>query len=322
MSGPVVSKGHEMSLEEHIDTLTTSTAIPAGKVEPTAEELYAALPEKDQRAIDALEKCIVTPPENSRIFTFTPGMSKYFVKKYNLANRPKKPAKIKQFATDMDEGRWGLTGDTLKWSNSGILLDGQNRLFGCIEADTDFRTHVVFGIDSDLFVFMDRGKNRDGSDALAVKGVTNSGIVAAGIRWAELIDLGAVKGRATFLPYEILDLYENKHQKVEDWVTLAKKTAQPAGMMAAILYHCGKADHKDALDFAQGWASGQRQKPFQAIAKAESRIMEISTASSGRVHDVVRAAIITIAWNQYRANKAGRVKDFLWDLSMSFPKIN
>lgn len=305
-------------LEHQEDAIASTTPVHTG---PTLDELFAALPQRDQRAIEAIEKSILLPPENSRVFTITPAMAAYLVARHNLHNRPKKPAKIRQYAEDMSEGRWGLTGDTLKWSKAGVLIDGQNRLFACIAANVPFRTHVVFGIDGDLFVFMDRGKNRDGADALAVKGVSNSSIVNAAVRWAELIEAGTVKGRGTFLPYEILDLYENRHQRVEEFVRDAKKSGQPAGMMAALLYHFDKVNAKDARDFAMAWASGQRQKPFQSISKAESRLMEISLASSGRVHDVVRAAIIVTAWNLYRAGKSGRAKDFHWEVHMNFPKI-
>lgn len=303
--------------------MTTNTATKTAPVEPSVQDLFDALPDRDKRAMDSITKSIANPPENSRVFTFTPGMARLLIRKYNLANRPMKPGKIKQYAEDMSNDRWGLTGDTIKFSTVGRLRDGQNRLFACMESDASFRTHVVFGIEDDLFAFMDRGKNRDGSDLLAIKGITNSKIAAAATRWAELFERGTVKSRRTFLPNEILDLYEGRHSGVSNFILEAKATAQPAGMMAALLYTFDKIDPQAAAAFGAAWAGGQRHKPFQAIAKAEARIQEIFNASSGRVHDVVRAACIVIAWNFYRdGGKAGLAKNFQWDVNtMAFPVI-
>ena len=289
--------------------------------QPTDEHPELAVSLSKSKVISAIDRFIKDPPENSRVYTITPAIAQYIIDTYNFDNRPVRPSKIALYAVDISNDNWGLTGDTLKFSDASKLRDGQNQLYGCLKAGKPFRTHVVFGIDDALFALMDRGKNRDGGDLLAIKGVINAPVVSAAVRWAEMLDTGTVKQRPTFQASEILDLYERKFSGLTGFVTDAKKTGQPAGMMTALIYHFAKVDPTHAVDFGAAWAGGQRQGRNIPIKKAEARILEIFNASSGRVHDVVRAAIIINAWNLYRINRKGSSKDFNWDLSKPFPKI-
>lgn len=278
----------------------------------------------EQKAIDAIDRYITAspPPDNSRVFTLTPPMARYLLDAYNIDNRPIKPGKITQYACDMVGDKWGLTGDTVKFSDAKRLRDGQNRLLACVKGGKPFRTHIVFGIEDGLFAYLDRGKNRDGGDILAIDGVVNAGIVAGAVRWCELIARGTVKQRFTYEPAEILEMYHSKYVGVSNFILDAKKSGQPAAMMAALLYHFNKVDPADAGDFAAALAGGQRSGRYAPIKKAEARILEIFNASSGRVHDVVRAAVLVTAWNLFRARRKGTGKDFQWDKTMAFPTIS
>jgi hypothetical protein len=293
-------------------------------IHPISQAIADAIPDpSDQRAMAAIERFIGSPPENSRRFRISPEMAKYILDNFNRENRPIKPAKIKEYAEDMKAGNWGLTGDTVKFSNVGRLRDGQNRMHGCVLAGTPFETHVVFGIEDSLFSVMDKGKNRDGADHLATHGVTNAMTVGAAVRWAELIDTGRVKQRDTFQPREIFGMYMTKHGDVSNFVNIAKAISSvPSGMMTALLYSFDKKSPQDAADFAHAWSSGNRQVPFAAIAKAEKAIQRIKDQSGARIHDVVHAAMIVIAWNLFRSHRSGRLKDFNWDVVKDqFPTI-
>jgi hypothetical protein len=94
-----------------------------------------------------------------------------------------KPAKIKKYAADLANGLWGLTGDTIKFGTDGMLKDGQNRLSACLRVGKPMISHVVFGIDPQLFARMDIGKNRTGGDVFAIAGISYAGHVAATVRW-------------------------------------------------------------------------------------------------------------------------------------------
>src|SRR5262249_18230952 len=169
----------------------------------------------EQQTLQRIEELIrsAAAESPSHIFDITPWIAERVVEKYNEGelpgpdgkwhNRTRKPAKIKEFAADMMDLQWKLTGDTIKFSNKARLRDGQNRLFACIRSGKPFRTHIVFGIDDDVFPWMDRGKPRSGADALHILEIDNANVVAGAVRWLELLNANRVKERDVFTPAQI-----------------------------------------------------------------------------------------------------------------------
>ena len=101
-----------------------------------------------------------------------------------ISKPAKKPKAIARYADDMAAQRWSLTGDTIKFSNEKRLRDGQNRLAACVRAGAAFSTYIVFGIDDAAFDRMDQGRNRSGSDVLAIAGYSNTAALSGAVRWA------------------------------------------------------------------------------------------------------------------------------------------
>jgi hypothetical protein len=89
--------------------------------------------------MDQIHEWIKKPPETSRVVTITPKAAATILgigtdtPGLNSHNRGRKPGKIKEYAEDMTKGTWHLTGDTIKFTKSGLLGDGQNRLYACVQ---------------------------------------------------------------------------------------------------------------------------------------------------------------------------------------------
>lgn len=282
--------------------------------------------EQQKRAISSIERFIKEPPDNSRVFTITPEMAQSLLDKYNLSNRSKKPAKIREYTQAMLACRWALTGDTLKFSSKGILRDGQNRLFACLMSGVPFRTHLVFGVDDEAFKYMDRGKNRDGADVLAIAGYKYTLSLANAVRWAELISTGREKTRASFEPQQVLDLVQTKYKSLPDFLPAADRiyvqTRQPRGLVAALLYLFHQASPAKEPPFSAAWGNGTVGGRFIPLLRLQTRTQALHTATSGRVHDVVRAAMIIKAWNLYVRGEKGRGDvSVAWSPMDDFPKI-
>lgn len=279
----------------------------------------------DESIIGRLERYIQHPPQGSKVFTITPGVAEYLLQKYNRSNRSVKPANIKKYVDHMLAQRWALTGDTLKFSDRALLRDGQNRLAACVRSGQLFTTHIVFGIEDQCFDLLDRGKNRDGSDILTITGHTNTRHLAAAVRWAYLFDEGRVKNRDTIDPDRIRHLLHERFPSLPDYINIAqtihRQSGQPVGLVAAALFMFARRDQGRADAFAAAWANGSYSGRFAPLGKMEKEIAHIASKSSGRIHDVVRAAFIVIAWNDYVRNKRGATTHFRWTLADEFPKI-
>jgi hypothetical protein len=269
---------------------------------------------------------VTTPPETSRIFRITPKMAKALLEKFNLGNRPKKEANIARYVRHMLNGTWGLTGDTIKFSDKQLLRDGQNRLIACLRSGETFTTHVVFGIDDSLFDVMDQGKNRDGADVLAIAKYANTTTLAGAVRWQHLL-LGDAKSRASLEPPEILAIVETKLDKelmkeCVGWgIQIYDTHRYPRGLAAGALYVFSGLNPRAAREFATGWASGQLGGRFTQIGNMHKALQALHQASNGRVHDTVRAAYLVIAWNLFVQGKRGRKSDFDWVPTQDFPEI-
>lgn len=289
-----------------------------------SEKIVNIASASDAPALTKLERYIVSPPENSRVFKITPEMAERLLER-NTENRPKKPGKVQEYADDMASGRWGLTGDTLKFGASCVLRDGQNRLMACIRSGVPFTTHIVFGIDDALFEVMDRGRNRSGADVLSIAGYSNTTNLAGAVRWVYLIDENKAKLRVSLEPKDTLFLLTKRYTGLDAFIPVASRiysnTGQPVGMCAAMLYLFHRANPNAAAEFSSAWESGVYTGRFAPIGKMQKRIALMMSASSGRIHDVVRAALIITAWNVFRDGRTGTQRDFDWTPGDQFPEV-
>jgi hypothetical protein len=297
-----------------------TTRKPGSEKAPTMSE------ETDQeKTLDRIRRYIANPPENSKVFTITPVTAETLLREYNFDNRPKKPKAIARYADDMSARRWSLTGDTIKFSKGKRLRDGQNRLAACVRAGGPFTTYIVFGIDDQAFDCMDQGRNRSGSDVLAIAGYSNTAALSGAVRWAHLIETGRVKHRDTYPAPEVLRLLQERYGSLPDHIQQARAiyvtTGQPLSMVTALLYLFHRAHPAKASEFSNAWETGNKAPEFNAIGLMQKKIWGLQSVTSGRVHDVLRAALVIKAWNLFIAGRKGRMPDFEWHVSELFPKV-
>lgn len=279
--------------------------------------------EKISESIDHLCALMRSPPESSVVMTFTPDDARWILENLNNANRAKKVDKIKLYSLDMRLGNWLSTGDTIKFSHNR-LLDGQNRLHACVLAGVPFQTHVVFGVQDDVFPILDRGKARSASDVLHIAGYQNCTALASGARWAAIITDG--KRRSDFFePSATLFLVAERFVGIENFTRQAdrinKNTGCPKGFTTGMLYLTHKIDRVKGVEFANAWeASGQvpRGNPLRLMLNA---LAKIKSLASGRVHEEVRAAFCIKAWNLFVVNKPGSSTIMKHDIRDPLPEM-
>ena len=255
-----------------------------------------------------IEKHLKNPPSTSVIIQIDPKTAGEILADRNKGNRPPKPNKVQQFAADMVNDRWGLTGDTVKFGTDGRLLDGQNRLSAAVRSGTSFRTHVVFGIDPALFGRMDIGKPRNPADILHIAGFKYASTLAAAIRWAHLLDADPYN-RETLQPEFVLELARGKYEDIEPFLKVGREInkhfSHPAGQMAALIYNFSKRDAKKSQEFVKAWTRGERNGKYQIIDLMQALLHSQKANNNGRIHELTRAGIIIKAWNIFRSNQKG-----------------
>lgn len=116
---------------------------------------------------------------NIKAETITPGMAKKWLETM-VSNRPLSDSKCLEYAIEMEEGKWVLNGETIKFNGNGSLFDGQHRLQACVLAEKPFKSYVVRGIEDKMaFATVDVGKLRSGGDIFGLAGYTDYNKAAA-----------------------------------------------------------------------------------------------------------------------------------------------
>lgn len=102
--------------------------------------------------------------------TITPAMAAKWLQT-TVNNRTLSQSKAIEYAISIDDSRWVVNGETVKFDSEGRLFDGQHRLQACVLADKSFKSYVAYGIaDVDAFSTVDVGKNRSHGDVFSISG--------------------------------------------------------------------------------------------------------------------------------------------------------
>jgi hypothetical protein len=287
---------------------------------------------KDQ--IEILRDLIASAtPDVARVYTISPALAEHIINNLNGSNRKPSKPKITEYVHAMQTKRWPVTGATLVFSKTGYLLDGQHRLLACIQANMPLTTFVVFNIPDGAFAMIDIGRKRTNTDAFFVAKIANSNVAAAATRWIMIHEQDPTFRHLTFTNDEMYSYYKQNldnalfHECVTHAVEIEASTRAlspagqrrnycPAGPMAAYLYFFMMKNRKQASQFVGELVNMQRHG--RVYIKA---IRDRMDANSGRIHEVVRNALLVQAWNAFR--EGGRVSKQLmkWDWSEDFPVI-
>jgi len=113
------------------------------------------------------------PCNNTYIVNVTPDMARAWLD-FNNFNRPKKPDVVAKYVRQIREGRWRLTHQGLAFTDEGVLLDGQHRLFALIECGVSLPIRVFLNEPVENFAVIDCGKNRGNLDVVRMAAKDNT----------------------------------------------------------------------------------------------------------------------------------------------------
>src|SRR5690606_8318649 len=159
---------------------------------------------------------------------------------------------VEKYAAAMKAGQWVLNGESIKFDKDAKLIDGQHRLWACIESDVPFKTMVVYDAPTDAFMTIDSGRTRNAGDALAIAGFSeaNEKRTAATARWCIIYMRQLKTGNAGFneavTTPEIVE-YVDQNPRLIDFVKMVSANS-PArrygGPLIAVAY-LGSHSHNE-----------------------------------------------------------------------------
>lgn len=259
----------------------------------------------------------------SAIETITPELALDWLTA-NVHNRPKKLAQIERLKADMLSGRFAVNGETLKFSRSGQLLDGQNRLHACWESGETIRSLVVRGLPDGTVIHrtIDSGVHRSLKDSLAIErypSATTFGAMVAMLWRYEKRENHDPRGVPIMPTVEQAMEVITRHPAIEVFVRPAEAVRKACGIQVSVggtlMYLTSRIedaeyDHQvfwDGLRSGVGLSPDDNTNPILLLRDA----MVATGRGRKSVNDWVMAyALVAKAWNMFR--EGIRMKHLVW----------
>lgn len=265
---------------------------------------------------------------STRIETITPERAAAMLEGQHR-NRKLKPIKIARFKRAMMSDHWRLNGETIKFTKSGQLVDGQNRLMACIEAGAPFRTLVTYGIDEQDIHTIDTGTPRSSADVLEIEGEKYTKSLAGALQiiyaWEnnhfwEAFD-SAVQYGSNDEIVVVLELHPGLRDSSQTLNTRFKRAKRILGPRFAIAFHYlfGLSGGEEAADdFFYLLDTGDGLSVTHPVYHLRERML--TNYGATRKMQPKEIAVLSVkTWNSYIEQKS--VKQLRYSASEALPMI-
>jgi len=255
------------------------------------------------------------------VILITPEMAAQLLES-NTRNRRVKWHKVAEYAKMMTEGKWKPnTAEPIKISITGILLDGQNRLYAVIKSGIPIEFSVATGLQDDVFDVLDTGARRSAHDTFYTNGVKNASSISAGIRHYNALSSGIVSGRGGGVSKlisntnnELLSAYEARS---EFWQHAAKVCGKfyksfngifaPGELVGMYAYLFDIAPKHAEQFLTELCIDGTTNVPAILYAR---KLLLANKINSGKVTERTKLAWVFNAWNVFRSGSKRKNIDY------------
>lgn len=190
-----------------------------------------------------------------------PSQAKHILKFYNNteSNPNRKPSKVlvTKYSSDMLNGYWKKTGQTLQFSSEGLLMDGQHRLLACVKTNLPQDFIAVYGINKTAFDVIDNGKSRSYGDIASIKGYKDPALVTSLARLMIVFnDHGSIDadekqfrgaGVNQISKTQVME-YLDSHPNLGKYIEKYRKNNLISPVVAGFVYWMLQKDNKDLAE--------------------------------------------------------------------------
>lgn len=239
----------------------------------------------------------------------------------NQGNRTPSRAKIRRFAAAMKAGKWSINGETIKFSVTGRLLDGQSRLRAIVEAGIGVPLELRGGLPDLAQQSMDVGETRKGAHTLEMLGEKYPAVLSPALKMLWRHERGSL-GWSRFGGNQVL---ENmviapllaRHPEIKasvGWVmtTGLKLERLMASSSAAFFHYVFGLANRTARDaFFAGLSTGLGLKVSSPVYHLRERLLALRAEGSHRTQPIILRGLVIKAWNSFRAGEKVAGVDFV-----------
>jgi hypothetical protein len=258
----------------------------------------------------------------------TPSLAKLWLETRNEGNRNVNENRVTAYVNEITKGNWKEdTGELIKFSKEGRLLDGQHRLKAVFKSGVSVAFHIAKNLEDSVFQVIDTGKPRGGSDAMKIAGIKHYTQLSSIMQKYNLLSKGMHKGGkgVTLSNTEIINLYNSRpnywNEKV---IHSVRQKAKFNNIISTTLIGGFSAvfDEKDlikSISFFEELCYG-KQVTNNTVNLLRDKLIQKRISKTHSLSLKSETAYIIKAWNAYRLGKEFKILKFDENIE-NFPTI-
>lgn len=273
---------------------------------------------------------------NISMRTITPAMAAKFMEEHEAVvrscglesmNRIINDNTVTQYGRDMSQGKWEPNGETVKRSARGRIVDGQHRLWACIQSDTPFETGFMDNIavkDEDrYFVTTDIGRTKTPSAFISASGIGYGGIAAPAARLIMAYKTHKTLTKTHMITTPEVVEFTKKHSHLVDSAAFVAKYQgyAPTSTLCAWHYLMSEKSPEDAAKFIIDLKQGTGLSKGDALYAMRERLIQNKHSKTQKLNSKSVFALGLNIWNDRRRGmKRQVIKAPHWDYNV-LPKL-
>ncbi len=247
----------------------------------------------------------------------TPKVAKQYLES-NTRNRNIKIHAVNRYAKDIKAGKWKKdTGDFIRISKTGVVLDGQHRLTAILKAQTSIELDFIFGLEDSIFTVIDTGVSRTKGDLFKIDGVRNANQIPAIISFQYALENGRIWNNNVKNKLTNSECLEEYYKKPEYWQDIMKISSTwyrefskilnksfIGGFYATLL----KIDKDKAYSFMNQLCTGN-DISNKMINKLRQKLIQDKLATK-KIKRSIKTAFVIKTWNLFLLDKELKILYF------------
>lgn len=246
----------------------------------------------------------------SKLVLITPELAQEYLNR-NTHNRSMKENSLKVLRDHMNSGTFeSKNGQTIVFSDNGVLMDGQHRLQAIVDTGKSFEFILVEGVKESTFTTIDVGVKRKGRDVMQIEGIPHANGIAATVTFYLRFknNLSTLTGGVQYhnIAYdEMMRIYNENADLFQNQFEFASKEAkhnrvlspsQFAGLISYTALHSQYAD-RCRKEFWEPLLTGIDVSP--QINSLRNRFIQILSMKGKNVTLNYRIAYVILTYNNH-----------------------
>jgi hypothetical protein len=245
----------------------------------------------------------------TRVVEYSPEMAERILKERNTTNRKVNKISVNLLSKEMEKGKWVFNGDSIRFNEKGVLIDGQHRLLSIIKSNKSQTIMTITGLDVDTFETIDVGMKRSSSDIMSIYGIEDPTLTASIVKFIYAFKGGKFSANRNTVRnlnnQEIMPYYYTL-DGITDSVEFTKRMKKEGeglispSIIGGMHYLMTKVDVKMGNDFIEKACLGTNLEDESPIKALRNKLIKAKVNNKYKLTNLDMLANIAQTWNLYK----------------------